>query len=120
MSGHTEREAESGSASSYLIHLCFSPSDFKVLENLEDPHHLRAAGIAIGLGSQHSPKKAVFFGILVVLSYLVIFFLEGTEEEISERGIEAEIVTLIFSLLSTPSHTYYAKKLVLELLQLSV
>lgn len=39
-----------------------------------------------------------------------MFFLKGTEERISERGTEAEIVTLIFSLLSTPSHTYYAKK----------
>lgn len=92
-----------------------------MLENLEDPHHLRAAGIAIGLGSQHSPKKAVSFDILVVLSHLFFFFfLQGTEEKISERGTAAEIVTLIFSLLSTPSHTYCGKKLVLEVLQLSV
>lgn len=74
MSGHAEREAESRSASSCLIHRFFSPTDFKVLGNLEDPHHLRAAGIAMGLGSQHSPKKAVSFDILIVLSHLSFFF----------------------------------------------
>lgn len=122
MSGPAEREAESRSASSCLIHRFFSPTDFKVLGNLEDPHHLRAAGIAMGLGSQHSPKKAVSFDILIVLSHLSFFFLflQGTEEKISERGTAAEIVTLISSLLSTPSHTYCAIKLVLEVLQLSV
>lgn len=46
-----EREGESRSVSSCFIHLCFSPTDFEVLENLEDPHYLRAAGTAVGLGS---------------------------------------------------------------------
>lgn len=66
----------------------FSPTGFKELENLEDPDHPRAAGIAVGLGSQHNPKKAISFDTLVALSHLFFFFtLEGTE---------AEIVTLIF------------------------
>jgi len=33
----------------------------------------------------------------------MLFFLEGPKEKISERGTEAEIVALIFSLLAAPS-----------------
>jgi len=48
MIDHMETEAESRSASSYSVHFGFSLTDFKVLENLEDPRHPRAAGIAVG------------------------------------------------------------------------
>lgn len=65
-----EREAESRSAFSCLIHLCFSPADFKLLEALKDPPHLKAAGITVSLGSQHSSKKAVSFDRLVDLSLI--------------------------------------------------
>lgn len=57
--------------------------------------------------------------MFVVLLHLIIFFLESAEK-VSGRRMETEIVTLTFSLLTTPCRTYYAKKSVLEVRQLSL